>query len=252
MLTVVGRYNKVLLSKYIWKEVVQCENVLVTQTDALLLSHGLEEFFQYAYVGAPVYVKSFPALNWRYYCTLTNRCGGHGGLSLRTRTVMLRALDECQVPREAHDEDVWFSACLIRMGPIGAREPLDLDAAALWPKMPPQAIANRFSTGSACEIDNPIGMHKLWSNCKTSSCVSALRGSDLFKDVVVTGKKFEPLGQCAEGEATYLAQHPNVAAEVKSQKLSSGWEHYTKWGRADGKEYHCFLPDFASLGTTGK
>merc|ERR1712166_826446 len=113
-------YNKVLWSKYIWKEVVQCENVLVTQTDALLLSHGLEEFFRYDYVGAPVYVKSFPSLNWRYYCTLTNRCGGCGGLSLRTRKVMLRALDECKVPKDAHDEDVWFSACLIQMGPIGA------------------------------------------------------------------------------------------------------------------------------------
>ena len=134
------------------------------------------------------------------------------------------------------------------MGPIGAREPWDSDAAALWPMMPPQAIANRFSTGSACEIVNPIGMHKLWLNCKTSSCVSALRGSDLFQDVVASGKKFEPLGKCAEGEAKYLAQYLDVAAEVRSQKLNSGWEHYAKWGRAEGKEYQCFLPDFVSLG----
>lgn len=36
-------------------------------------------------------------------------------------------------------------------------------------------------------------------------------------------------------EATYLRDYPDVAAEIAAGNLSSGFEHYMRWGRAEGR-----------------
>jgi hypothetical protein len=37
-------------------------------------------------------------------------------------------------------------------------------------------------------------------------------------------------------ESRYLAQYPDVAKAVKSGKLASGFEHYVRYGRAEGRD----------------
>lgn len=38
-------------------------------------------------------------------------------------------------------------------------------------------------------------------------------------------------------EEYYLAQNPDVALAINQGYLSSGWEHYLKWGKDEGRDY---------------
>jgi Protein of unknown function (DUF5672)/Galactosyltransferase len=208
--------NNVYRSKFLWNDVVQCEYVLVSQTDALLLRHGIEDFFEYSYVGSPVYPESFPTIDWRYLCAKTKNCGGNGGLSLRRRSECQRALETCSIPQHMYDEDVWYSACLAESGA----------------KLPHPVIANRFSTGSKCQADSPFGVHKLWQNCKESTCAAILLMSQLYKDtyVDISSNRY-----CKEGEMTYLTENEDV------KKLGlSAWEHYKSNGIHENRAWKCF------------
>ena len=139
--------NAFTMSDFLWKEVVECEYVLLTQSDSLLLRHGIEDFFGFSYVGAPIFPESFPTTDWRLLHAKNISSGGCGGLSFRRRSYMVKALEECVHPKT--DEDVWFSSCMQELGA----------------PLPHPTIANRFSTGSKCEVDAPLGAHQMWSNC---------------------------------------------------------------------------------------
>lgn len=169
--------NDLYRSSFLWEEVVECEYVLVTQSDALLLRHGIEDFFKYSYVGAPIYPESHPTLDWRLlFSNSSNGNGGNGGLSLRRRSFMLKSLTECRLPKEGGvyvAEDSWYTACLLEVGA----------------PLPTPTMANRFSTGSTCELDAPVGIHKLWQNCFKSTCVEAIESSALYHDIYENSKK---------------------------------------------------------------
>lgn len=72
-------YNRLFLSEGFWKGLLQYKRVLIFQSDSEILRHGIEEFLQYDYVGAP----------WKI-----NFRGGNGGLSIRNPAAMLEALDK--------------------------------------------------------------------------------------------------------------------------------------------------------------
>jgi len=214
------QYNDLSRSEFLWRDVVQCEHVLVTQRDALLLRHGIEDFFEFAYVGSQVYPESFPATDWRCLCTANERCGGNGGLSLRRRSESLHAIAQCRIPRGLYDDDLWFSACFAELG--------------LTQSLPHPVIANRFSTGSKCLADSQFGMYKLWQNCKESTCVNILMNSQLYKDIY--GEKDSEY-KCREGELLYHLEN----RDFTRAGFTSGWEHYQKFGRhEESRRWKCF------------
>lgn len=71
-------YNRLFLSRSFWEGMLAYKRVLIFQSDSEILRHGIEEFLQYDYVGAPW------KLNFR---------GGNGGLSIRNPAAMIEALD---------------------------------------------------------------------------------------------------------------------------------------------------------------
>lgn len=95
-------YNRLLTSKEFW-ESVPFDKVLITQMDAEILRHGIEEFIPYDYVGSP----------WKF-----QEHGGNGGLSLRSKAAMLKVIETTTYQGESvHGyEDVYFCNQLKSLG----------------------------------------------------------------------------------------------------------------------------------------
>mmetsp|Transcript_13765 Transcript_13765/g.33177 ORF Transcript_13765/g.33177 Transcript_13765/m.33177 type:complete len:974 (-) Transcript_13765:96-3017(-) len=217
-------YSKVLMSKFLWKDSMQCENILVTQVEALMFRHGAEDFFQYDYVGSPMYPQSFPSRVWRLMNAFNDTAvGGDGGFSFRKRSNMLKLISECPVPiPDTQAEDAWASACTML---------LDGD-------LPHPTIANRFGVGSRCEVDVPLGANKMWMNCNEESCAMALLTSRMHRDFF--GEESDEYN-CPEGEVMYLKMYPDVAQAIDTGRIKSGWVHFNKAGRFEQtRVWRCF------------
>lgn len=120
-------YNKLLMSAEFWNLFSE-EKILIFQSDALLTGSHVGEFESCDYIGAP--------------------CGrfdeeyiANGGLSLRSRRLMLRCLSDFR-PADDVAEDIFFTAAARR---AGARVP-DLDT------------ATRFAVESLYTA-HPFGVH---------------------------------------------------------------------------------------------
>ncbi len=87
-------YNQYMKSHEFWSQ-VKGEKILTFQTDTLLLRHGIDDFLKYDYIGAP-WVKP-----------KEKRFIGNGGLSLRTKSVMLDISDKHK-DYEPRWEDIFF------------------------------------------------------------------------------------------------------------------------------------------------
>jgi hypothetical protein len=85
-------YNKLLKSKNFWNKIKE-ENVLIFQEDSRLLREGIEDFYEYDYIGA----------TWDFYPFV-----GNGGLSFRHKSAMLKVLEICN-PENDINEDVYFA-----------------------------------------------------------------------------------------------------------------------------------------------
>jgi hypothetical protein len=170
-------------------------------------------------VGSPIYPDSLPATDWRYLCTKNKECGGTGGLSFQRRLECQLALQSCKIPQEVYDEDVWYSACLAEMGKR---------------QLPHPTIANRFSTGSKCQADNPFGVHKLWEHCKESTCAVSLMNSQLYRDIFDDKNSHR---KCNEGEINYQTQYKDVARSLHGN--SSAWDHFQMHGKIENRVYKC-------------
>ena len=198
-------YNRLLMSDFMWKDSIQCENILVSQTDAILLRHGVEDFFQYDYVGSPIYSESFPTREWRIFNAYQDTAtGGCGGLSFRKRSSMIEALENCPIPKSGSAEDAWFTGCMMLLNK----------------NLPHPSIANRFSIGSKCEINFPVGSHQIWSYCGRQSCEIALLTSRMHLDIYGEENSNR---ECPEGEAMYKELYPDA------HKAKSGWQHYNRF-----------------------
>lgn len=87
----ITRYNELLTNKEFW-ETCPTENILIIQHDSALLKTGIEEFYQYDYVGAP----------WKF-----QQHGGNGGLSFRKKSAMLKVIENYPY-NGIENEDVYF------------------------------------------------------------------------------------------------------------------------------------------------
>jgi hypothetical protein len=90
----VDKYNVLLTTKAFW-EIFKADRVLIFQHDSRLLRTGIEQFYEFDYVGAP----------WKFQST-----GGNGGLSLRNPKTMSKILTFYSWNYNHHgNEDVFFS-----------------------------------------------------------------------------------------------------------------------------------------------
>jgi hypothetical protein len=131
----ISDYNVMLTSKSFWEE-MPFENILIFQTDTLLLDSNLDVFLEYDYVGAP-WNKNLGWLHSSEHVT------GNGGLSLRTKSGMLRALETFAY--DGSNEDVFFCGC---------RDTLNIA---------PCDVAMKFSIESVF-YETPKGFHKCWAH----------------------------------------------------------------------------------------
>lgn len=92
-------YNNLLCSLDFWNK-IPGENVLIFQTDTLLLKDNIAEFMTYDYVGAPW----DPALP---FVRNISNCVGNGGLSFRKKSAMISCIRNHAYRGE--NEDIFFS-----------------------------------------------------------------------------------------------------------------------------------------------
>ncbi|KAK3251088.1 hypothetical protein CYMTET_39565 [Cymbomonas tetramitiformis] len=139
-------YSFLLTSKRFWRN-AGAENILIFQTDTIMLRPVPNHFLKYAYVGA----------TW-YWSLITGQPGvGNGGLSLRLRSVMIRTSKRTLVRRVRncefseserscpHPEDVWFDFKLQQAPSV---------------LLPPRAVQAQFAAETVPEL-NPCGLHKI-------------------------------------------------------------------------------------------
>lgn len=96
-------YSSLLLSKEFWFS-IPATKILIFQTDSCICSNSPHEldttFAEYDYIGG--------ATKWS-----TKFGGGNGGISLRTRNVMIDAIDYCTNTNLVDlPEDMFFSVCM--------------------------------------------------------------------------------------------------------------------------------------------
>lgn len=104
-------YNRLLTCAYFWDELLIFDRVLIFQHDSALLRNGIEEFYEYDYVGAPFWFQP--------------NIGGNGGLSLRNPKIMKQICEQYPYVEGAMgNEDVYFSNIMHdkKIGNLAPRE----------------------------------------------------------------------------------------------------------------------------------
>lgn len=123
----INDYNKLLTSSEFWNK-IQEENILIFQEDSRLLREGIEDFYEWDYVGA----------SWSFYPLV-----GNGGLSFRKRSAMLRVISSCNWT-DGVNEDIYFAhGCKL----------LNL-------KLAPVEVANKFSVETQFHLGS-MGYHAI-------------------------------------------------------------------------------------------
>lgn len=134
------QYNVRLLTVSFW-ESMPTENILIFQTDSLLLGPGLERFLGYDYVGAP----------WRWR---KRTKGGNGGLSLRKKSSMIEALKRHLPKKIIGNEDLFFSRAVRSAAPYHVGKRFGVES--VWHKW-------------------PVSVHKPWRHLSTTKLLMLKR-----------------------------------------------------------------------------
>lgn len=99
-------YNNLLATRSFWQQFEE-ENILIFQQDTGILRNGIEEYYQYDFIGAPID---------------PNRCAGwkstpsmNGGLSLRKKSAMIKCLEKFQYDVHSDNEDIFFCKSLYKL-----------------------------------------------------------------------------------------------------------------------------------------
>lgn len=123
-------FNALMTNRALW-EMIPFDKVLIFQQDANLLRDGIEEFMEWDYVGAP----------WGF-----QQHGGNGGLSLRSKEIMLKIIDAIpyQGPGVHGYEDVYFCNHMEKVGG----------------KLAPREICEKFSVESIFKMGT-LGYHAI-------------------------------------------------------------------------------------------
>jgi hypothetical protein len=141
----INEYSEFLKTSDFWNLLIG-EKILIYQEDSFIFNDNIVEFIEYDYIGAPWIENVLPIRV------------GNGGLSLRTKQIMLDIIEtisnDKNLLNEVISEDVFFSKHMQRLK-IG--------------KVADEEIASRFSS-ELIYSKNSFGGHQFWlsdSNWKT-------------------------------------------------------------------------------------
>lgn len=185
-------YNNLLLSVNFWSNTLSGKKILLYQSDSFIFGSNINEFLQYDYVGAPFAENSG--------ILLAPHQVGNGGLSLRTRAVMIAVLQQQQQQQQSHTsvyssfvtnyqannqltqipEDIYFSQAIQQLR-LGTVAPFD--------------IAAKFSIDTVWS-NNSFGMHCMWHGVK--------QWKEMFATKALTTtepntKAIETIASCSQG-----------------------------------------------------
>ncbi|MBU1935074.1 FkbM family methyltransferase, partial [Patescibacteria group bacterium] len=148
-------YSEMLSSKEFWNKLVG-EKILIYQEDSCIFKHNIDDFLGWDYIGAP----------WPLTQDTNSQMVGNGGLSLRSKSVMLKVIDKVDISKTKYNkstldniakrklkippEDVYFSKNIIDF---------NLGKVADW------VTANKFSVETQFH-KNPFGGHRFWMAIK--------------------------------------------------------------------------------------
>lgn len=144
-------YSKLLLSKSFWQN-MRGEKIMIFQCDSFIRKRCIAPFLGYDYVGAP-WTDDFLTIGIeRDGKTIFHKViVGNGGLSLRTRSIMLRIINlTCMDQYRQLPEDVFFSIGMLILTDVR--------------RCPPE-IARSFSVETVYH-NNPFGWHKAYAYWK--------------------------------------------------------------------------------------
>lgn len=166
----IDEYSTLLASVEFW-HIFSGSKILIYQEDTCIFNKNIDKFLQYDYVGAP----------WPKEYKINSTGVGNGGLSLRTKSVMIDIINTCdfftykpskrvneymkQQGLKLTPEDVYFSDCITKYG-LG--------------KISTYEDAFLFSSESFASKDS-FGGHQFWLSDKNWK-------SRLYKDVIVQFK----------------------------------------------------------------
>jgi hypothetical protein len=131
-------HGRMVASAEFWNKIEE-ENVLLFQHDSGLLREGIEEFYEYDFIGAPLYHIPFPCMN--------------GGLSLRRKNAMIEVIDNFKYNYSKENEDIYFCKGLKHLGK----------------DLPDKETALRFSTETIFSLGT-IGYHAIERYFSTEQC----------------------------------------------------------------------------------
>jgi len=128
----IKQYNKLLLSLAFW-QIISAETILIFQSDSFIRRHGIEDYLQYDYIGAP----------WDN-CKAEYQ-SGNGGFSIRKKSMMIKILQQNLTTNIKDNEDIFYGKELIKIGAF----------------LPHINDSMKFSVESVY-YDNPVAVHKCW------------------------------------------------------------------------------------------
>jgi hypothetical protein len=116
-------YNAIMTSSEFWKT-CSGEHVLLFQTDSVLCeraSTSVSEFLQYDFVGAP-WLDMFPSCPSQFRGNIfpENFCQGNGGISMRSRSIMIRVTEAFEWKTNMPNEDSYFTSRTHLVGGVAA------------------------------------------------------------------------------------------------------------------------------------
>lgn len=145
----IDQYNNILTTPEFWDDHVKYDRVLIFQTDARILRAGIEEFYEWDYVGAEW---KFPP--WR----------GNGGLSLRNPKVMKHICEIMKYDPSVHgQEDVYF--CNI----INGDNRYSQNFIGYTMSLAPVNVCKKFSVESIFELGS-LGCHAIEKYLTPEQC----------------------------------------------------------------------------------
>jgi len=132
----ISDYNRLLTSKSFWEKIEE-ENILIFQEDSRLLRKGIEEFYEWDYVGA----------SWNFTPYV-----GNGGLSFRHKSAMIEICESISWAGELN-EDIYFAyGCQM-----------------LKLKLAPVSVANKFSVETRFHL-GAMGYHAIEKYLTEEQC----------------------------------------------------------------------------------
>lgn len=159
-ITDVNGYNNLLLSKKFWDLFVG-EKILIYQEDTCFFKCNINDFLQYDYIGAP-----WPKKNIVEY----GPCVGNGGLSLRSKSIMIEVIEKCSLINTFVTEHnkLYMKNCGLNNCPEDVYFTINMFKYNIG-NLAPGEIANYFST-ELLNNESSTGGHNFWLSDPNWKC----------------------------------------------------------------------------------